>query len=199
METNKDTTPKYYLVIDLEATCDENHAIPRDRTEIIEIGAVLCDAATLQALDEFQTFVRPIRHPRLTAFCTELTTITQADVATAPPFPSAIARLGKWLSERHLEGQFVFCSWGDYDKQQFAREARHHHVRLPLGARHINLKQAFATHTNHGRAIGTWQALRAVGLTPERTHHRAIDDARNIARLLSHCGLGTRATKVAAR
>lgn len=185
METTTDC--QYYFVLDLEATCDANHAMRREDTEIIEIGAVLCDAKTFEPCGEFQTFVRPIRRPRLTAFCTELTTITQADVANAPPFTAAIAKLEKFVVERQLPGRFVFCSWGDYDKQQLAREAQRNRVRIPLGARHLNLKRLFGERHNHGRELGTRTAMRQVGLVPERTAHRAIDDAYNIAKLLPWC------------
>ena len=57
---------KTYLVIDLEATCDDQGGVPRHEMEIIEIGAVLVAADTLAPLDEWQSFVRPVRHPELT-------------------------------------------------------------------------------------------------------------------------------------
>ena len=43
----------------------------------------MADADTLKVVDEFASFVRPVRHPQLTAFCTELTSITQAQVDAA--------------------------------------------------------------------------------------------------------------------
>src|SRR5262245_15750103 len=116
-------SPKYFLVVDLEATCDEDHRIPRDETEIIEIGAVVLDGETLAPLDELQTFVRPMRHPKLTPFCTRLTTITQADVDQAPRFPQAIAALTAFLSR--YPGALL-SSWGGYDQRQLEREARRH-------------------------------------------------------------------------
>ena len=70
-----------YLIIDFEATCANDGSVPRGEMEIIEIGAVLVEAATFGTLGTFQSFVRPVRHPMLTPFCTELTTITQSDVA----------------------------------------------------------------------------------------------------------------------
>ncbi|MEM6997030.1 MAG: 3'-5' exonuclease, partial [Myxococcota bacterium] len=73
-------TADYYLVIDLEATCDDAGAVPKHESEIIEIGAVLADAFTLAPCEEFQTFVRPVRHPTLTEFCVGLTHITQDHV-----------------------------------------------------------------------------------------------------------------------
>src|SRR5688500_7338416 len=79
------------LVIDVEATCSRCRVVvPIEEMEIIELGAVLLDAVH-GVIGEFETFVRPVRHPRLTPFCTELTGITQDDVDRAPGFPQALA------------------------------------------------------------------------------------------------------------
>lgn len=170
----------YYLVIDLEATCDENHRIVRDQTEIIEIGAVLAAEDTLEIVDELQTFVKPIVHPILTPFCKKLTSISQEQVDQAPKFPQALDRLRAFVGKRRV----LFCSWGDYDKNQFSRDAARHRVSLPFGRDHMNLKRAFSDSLGESRAYGVGQALTRVGLRFEGTAHRGIDDARNIARLL---------------
>jgi inhibitor of KinA sporulation pathway (predicted exonuclease) len=175
--------PDNYLVIDLEATCDNQNAVPKSEMEIIEIGAVLCDAETLQPIDEFQTFVRPVRHPILTPFCIELTTIEQAMVADAPPFPEALEALRRFIGERTA----LFCSWGNYDRGQFQHDARHHGVSLPFRGQHLNLKQAFSDALGTRRRFGMAGALHRAGLEVLGTHHRGIDDARNIARLLPYC------------
>jgi inhibitor of KinA sporulation pathway (predicted exonuclease) len=169
----------YYVVVDLEATCDDGGRVPRDESEIIEIGAVLVEGATLRTVAEFQTFVRPVVHPRLTAFCTELTTITQADVDPAPGFPAAAARLAAFGDGA------VFCSWGNYDRNQLAADARRHHVAPPLGPRHVNLKEEF-TKLEGSRKRGNREALVRVGIEATGVHHRGLDDARNIARLLPY-------------
>ncbi len=166
----------YYLVVDLEATCDDLGTIPREESEIIEIGAVLVDGATLRPVGEFQTFVRPIVHPTLTAFCTQLTTISQADVDAAPTFPAAAARLAAFGKDA------LFCSWGAYDRNQLEADARRHGIPTPLGPEHLNLKNRLAKYA--GGRMGNRQALELVGLEATGTHHRGIDDARNIARLL---------------
>jgi inhibitor of KinA sporulation pathway (predicted exonuclease) len=175
-------TPAFYLVIDLEATCDDQGTIPRHETEIIEIGAVLCDGQTLEPREEFQTFVKPHKHPKLTEFCTRLTSITQADVEHAPRFSEAIAALARFIDGRDI----LFCSWGDYDRNQFDRDARRHGLELPLGRDHWNLKEAFRQVSGEGRKLGNGQALARVGLRQEGTAHRGIDDARNIAKLLPY-------------
>jgi 3'-5' exoribonuclease 1 len=175
-----ESRPRHYVVIDLEATCCNDNSFPREHMEIIEIGAVLVDGERLTPVAEHQSFVRPFRRARLTPFCMELTTITQEQVDAAPRFPQAIAALRAFLEGKGA----VFCSWGDYDRTQLQRDARLHNVQLPLSAVHINLKRRFAERRGEPRELGTYQALRKVGLPPTGTHHRAIDDARNIARLL---------------
>lgn len=171
----------FYVVVDLEATCDDGGRVPRDESEIIEIGAVLVEGERLAVVDEWMTFVRPIVHRELTAFCTQLTTITQDMVDPAPGFPDAAAQLAAFGRDA------LFCSWGNYDRNQLARDAARHRVAPPLGPDHWNLKEAFAERfLRRRRGIGTYEAMAKVGLTPLGTHHRGIDDARNIARLLPH-------------
>lgn len=168
-----------YLVVDLEATCDRPESFPRDESEIIEIGAVIVDATTLAPLGEHQTFVRPVWHPTLTPFCTQLTSITQQHVAHAPMLRAALAALA-----RALPGPVTLASWGAYDNNQLRRETQAKRVKLPWGSQHLNIKEAFGKHA--GGAMGVGQALRRVGLRFEGTPHRGIDDARNIVRLLPY-------------
>ncbi|MEM6498667.1 MAG: 3'-5' exonuclease, partial [Pseudomonadota bacterium] len=61
------------LVVDLEATCSSDNAIPPAKMETIEIGAVVVDAKQFQVITEYQSFIRPVRNPVLTDFCTGLT------------------------------------------------------------------------------------------------------------------------------
>ncbi len=179
-DTPMDIHEPFLLVIDLEATCDDGGAVPKAEMEIIEIGAVLVERATLRAVGDFQTFVRPVRHPTLTPFCTRLTSITQADVDAAPRFPDAMNALRRFVGARAAR----FCSWGDYDRKQFEQDALHHAVALPFGNRHTNLKARFSEAIGDTKRYGMDGALARVGLALEGTHHRGIDDARNIARLL---------------
>jgi 3'-5' exoribonuclease 1 len=168
------------LVCDLEATCDAGGRIPRHETEIIEIGCVLVDEATLSPVDEWWTFVKPVKHP-VTRFCTELTSIRPEDIAQAPRFREAIAACARWLDGRRP----LFCCWGDYDWDQLAREAkRNGNLTLPFGSKHLNLKKKFSATIGDAHRYGMAEALRKVGLPLEGTHHRGIDDARNMVRLL---------------
>lgn len=173
--------PDYYLVIDLEATCSEDDSVPRNEMEIIEIGAVIAESLTYDIIDEFQTFVRPVRHPRLTHFCKDLTTIRQIEVDTAPAFPQAMQELRRWM---RAYPHALFCSWGNYDRVQFERDCYFHRVDYPFGKSHLNLKHEYAIAQGLRKPVGMTVALRQVGLPLRGIHHRGIDDARNIARLL---------------
>lgn len=174
-----------YLIIDLEATCSDDDTVPRNEMEIIEIGAVMQDAKTFEIESEFQTFVRPVRHPKLTEFCTQLTTIEQADVDDAPDYVTAIDAIKKWMFEFE---DALFCSWGDYDRKQFVQDCEFHDVAFPFRSEHLNLKAEFSRAINSRRRYGLAGAIKYLQLTFEGTHHRGIDDVRNIARIVRHVG-----------
>ncbi|MGC4417198.1 MULTISPECIES: exonuclease domain-containing protein [Cupriavidus] len=169
------------LVVDLEATCSED--MTGWDMETTEIGAcVVRDGAVLAC---FQTFVRPVVNPRLTAFCTALTGISQSDVDSAPLFPVA-AELLRQFVELHQEPGSSWASWGAYDRTQLTRDALRSGVAEPITLPHVNLKQLFAKQQRIGKQVGATRALTLANLAFEGIHHRALDDARNIAKLLPY-------------
>jgi inhibitor of KinA sporulation pathway (predicted exonuclease) len=172
----------HWLVIDLEATTDEG-GWPITEMEIIEIGATLVDHKGRE-LDFFQRFVRPLRRPLLTPFCRALTHITQANIDAARPLDEVWPAFERWLGQHHsrLEG---WVSWGDYDRKQLVQDWQ----RLALDSAlsqvpHMNLKQRFAKARRLERPLGLNGALQLAGLQFSGQQHRALEDARNTARLL---------------
>ena len=177
----------YYLIIDLEATCSNDGTVPRDEMEIIEIGAVMQSSRTFEIESEFQTFVRPVRHSELTEFCTELTGIVQKDVEEAQHFPEALQALEQWKTP--FDDAF-FCSWGAYDKSQFIQDCEFHQIDYPFTTGHLNLKAEFANTIGRKKGAGITDALRFLGLEFVGSHHRGLDDARNIARIVRQVCVG---------
>lgn len=167
------------LVIDLEATCDEPK--PTWDGEITEIGLAILDTNKLTVVEQHQSFVVPTSTP-VTPFCTKLTTIT-ADMLTvqngARPFPEAVNWIKKFGSKN-----LVWASWGDYDRKQFEKQCRAEGLQYPFGPGHINVKTLFGLATGMNRGIGAKEATEYCGLEWVGTHHRGIDDAYNIARVL---------------
>ncbi|SEN08169.1 Inhibitor of the KinA pathway to sporulation, predicted exonuclease [Pseudomonas sp. ok272] len=172
----------HWLVIDLEATTDEG-GWPVTEMEIIEIGATLVNRAGRE-LDHFQRFVRPLRRPLLTPFCRTLTRITQANIDTAQPLSEVWPVFERWLGQHQarLEG---WASWGDYDRKQLLQEWQRLNLDSLLGqVPHMNLKQRFAKARRLERPLGLNGALQLAGLQFSGQQHRALEDARNTARLL---------------
>lgn len=170
------------LVIDLEATCDEGDGLPASDMEIIEIGAVWATAEGT-VLDTFQELVRPAIRPQLTAFCRQLTNIQQSDVDGADLFPTAAARLASFAQLHRAEGA-TWGSWGQFDAKQLSRDCERHGIQHPLATfKHVNLKRRFAK-ARKIKEVGMARALQMVGMPLDGAHHRGLDDARNIAKLL---------------
>ncbi|MEA5597299.1 3'-5' exonuclease [Rivularia sp. UHCC 0363] len=174
----------YFLILDLEATCSNDGGIPSEEMEMIEIGAVMLNRSTWEIDAEYQKFIKPVRHPKLTEFCTELTTITQQDVDTAPTFPEVIPYFKQWVDSYP---NHIFCSWGNYDKKQFIQDCEFHHLDYPFGAEHRNIKKEFSLYIgDNKKRFGMAEALQHLEIELQGTHHRGIDDARNIAAIYKY-------------
>jgi inhibitor of KinA sporulation pathway (predicted exonuclease) len=173
----------YLFIVDLEATCSNDGSVPRHRMETIEIGAVIADARTFESVDEISIFVKPILHPKLTDFCTELTSITQHDVDYhGIGYPLAIQVFREFMDDH--TGNGVFCSWGAFDKNLFHKDCILHNIEYPFNNEHVNLKTALSLKQGRKKQYGMMRALRLCGIELEGTHHRGIDDARNMVKLL---------------
>ena len=172
----------HWLVVDLEATTDEG-GWPVTEMEIIEIGASLVNRDGRE-VDHFQRFVKPLRRPSLTPFCRTLTHIEQAYVDAAAVLTQVWKSFEQWLSPHRgqLQG---WVSWGDYDRLQLLQDWQRLNLESALArVPHINLKQRFAKARQLPRPLGLTSALQLAGLQFCGQQHRALEDARNTARLL---------------
>ena len=175
----------FAIVVDVEATCTDKNEFPREEMEIIEIGAVCLDSDN-NVRDTFQTFIRPLKHPQLTEFCKELTTIKQTDVDLAYTFNTAMPQFLQWFKNVTGHNDYVFYSWGNFDKNIFRRQCIENNVdaRIFL-SKHRNAKSIFAEENRLKKEVGVGCALKIKKMEFEGTPHRADSDAHNIARLVS--------------
>lgn len=171
------------LVIDVESTCWEPPEIqPIDEiSEIIEIGISVVDIDDLQILCSETILIKP-QKSKVSNFCTRLTTLTQEIVDQGVPFQEAM----NLLKTKYNSGNRTFVSWGDYDRKMFERNCADYGVRYPFGPRHLNLKNIFTLLHGLDREPGLNKALTHLDMKLEGTHHRGIDDARNIAKIFIH-------------
>ena len=166
-------------VVDVEATCWDGPPPPGAVSEIIEIGLTVVDLAAGERVGRHRLLVRPARSA-VSAFCTELTGLTQAEVDTGPGFAEAC----RLLAAEHGSGARPWASWGDYDRHQFTRQCGATGTAYPFGARHTNAKPVFTGAYGLRKRPGMAQALEIAGLPLEGRHHRGEDDAWNIAALV---------------
>jgi|TARA_Y100000296_G_scaffold86723_2_gene127523 inhibitor of KinA sporulation pathway (predicted exonuclease) len=170
------------LVVDLEATCADDGSIAPEDMEIIEIGACWATESGV-VLERFQHLVRPLVRPILTPFCKQLIGITQEEVDQAPLFPVAAQALQTFVNDTALTDA-VWMSWGAYDHKQLTREAQRHGIAMPLIMPHQNAKRLFAKAQRIGKEVGMVRACALAGIRLEGQHHRGLDDAVNIAKLM---------------
>ena len=165
-----------FIIVDLEATClevkPENYI-----SEIIEIGAVKVDAKG-NILDTFDCFVKPTINPVLSDFCKELTSISQEDVDSGLDRKTALKNFKEFCGN-----DCMLLSWGAYDKHQLRKEFAENDLSTFILNNHHNLKVEFSRVLGREKQYGMAKALRIADIPLDGTHHRGIDDAKNITKI----------------
>lgn len=167
-------------VVDVESTCWDGDPPPGQMSEIIEIGIVQVDLKTLSVRGKVSIMVRPERST-VSQFCTELTTITQDLVDHGCSLQDACHTLLHDFKSKDSP----WASYGDYDRKQFNRVCTALGVPYPFGDRHVNVKTLLAATYGWDREVGMSEALSKLGVELKGTHHRAADDAANIATMFA--------------
>lgn len=170
---------KPQILFDLEATCWNDNDKTRI-SEIIEIGAVNFDT-----LSEFDVFIKPTINPILSEFCTNLTSIQQADVDNGVDFVTGLNMFQDWIGTEDCE----LISWGSYDKKQILFECEHKNIQnniTKLLDNHVNLRLAFQDKFGLSRKkrVSMKKALSKIKEPFVGTKHRAIDDAKNMISII---------------
>jgi len=173
------------LVIDLEATCWEGDPPPGQVSEIIEIGLCVLDIVTGERSTPRAIMVKP-QQSTLSDYCIELTTITPKMLTDGLDFTGACAL----LEVEYQAAQRTWASYGDYDRMQFLKQCEDQDIPYPFGRTHINVKNLLALQFGLKREVGLQQGMRLLEMPFEGTLHRGIDDAWNIAAVLSRVLFG---------
>ena len=184
LRNKKGKSVTFKIVVDLEATCTDRDEFPRDEMETIEIGAVCLDENGEQR-DSFQAFIKPVKHPVLTDFCKQLTTIKQSDVDGAESFEEAFERFLSWVGNIVGRNDYTFMSWGDFDRNILRRQCAEFDIdAAQFLSTHKNAKAMFADYYGI-KPCGVGKALKLLKMEFEGTPHRAKDDAVNIGKLIN--------------
>ena len=178
----------FLLVLDFEANCSKQSE--RDH-EICEFPAVLLDLSG-NIVEEFRTFVKPVRIPKISPFIHELTGISDAAVASGMTWAEALNAFDRWCNDRGVHARnTVVVTCGDWDlKTMLVRQHKicGTHASQPirlrqLFARWTNVKLTYATFKQRRELVGMDAMLGDAGLQLMGRHHSGIDDCRNIAAL----------------
>jgi len=171
------------IIIDIEATCWNGKVPPGQVSEIIEFGICELNTNTGEISKNKGILVKPERS-KVSPFCTELTTITQ-DLLDKEgiTFKEACTL----LREEYDPKQYVWASYGFYDLKMIKNQCKIRGIEYPLSQEHINVKELFSEVKGISRKVGMKGALGMLNIPLEGTHHRGVDDAKNIAKVLNWC------------
>ncbi|NHN25741.1 exonuclease domain-containing protein [Flavobacterium jejuense] len=178
-------TTEKIIIIDLEATC-WNGPVPKGQVnEIIEIG--ICELDTLSgAITKNKGILIKPEHSTVSPFCTELTTITQELLdKEGMSFEDAI----EMLEQEYQPDKYTWASYGQYDLNMLKKQCSYRKIGYPMGSHHINVKELFSEVKGLNKKVGMNGALAILNIPLEGTHHRGVDDAKNIAKILHWCVL----------
>lgn len=156
------------IIFDIEATCD--HVFPKNKREIIEIGAVkIVDG---KIVDKFQRFVKPKKNSILTKYCMDLTHINQSDIDNANPPGMVLQEFAAWSQNS------ILAAWGPFDTEILSKECKKNKININEQC-FINIKKVFLASKHLPRETSLLDSLKKEHIHFDGNQHRALDDAFN--------------------
>ena len=126
-------------------------------------------------MSHFQSYVRPVKNPRLSEFFTELTGISQEIVdGEGLTYSEALNRFAEWAGESGL-----YC-WG-VDLEIMKKNADLVDIAFPLQLeRKVDVRSVFEAQGIATRDYNSSTIPKAFGEDPPPSAHDALNDARSI-------------------
>jgi sporulation inhibitor KapD len=171
-----------HLFIDFEFTMPEkNKKNPDFYPEIIEAGIVVVQNGKI--IEQFSSFVTPIKFFKLTDRCKTFLNITQKQVDYGIPFQQLVQK----LIEYQQLGQTTVVTWGNMDMKVLRINCDKANLKFPFTTKEIDLSMEYKRFFGDQNQTGLWKAVQEYGKEGTGKHHRALDDALttyNIFRLV---------------
>ncbi|KAI8358928.1 ribonuclease H-like domain-containing protein, partial [Mortierella sp. GBAus27b] len=197
---HKNSRYDYYLCFDVEATCEEGYSFEFPN-EVIEFPVVLLDGSTLEVVDEFHSYVRPVYRPILSDFCKGLTGISQETVDDAPTFTEVLVLFQDWLKSHGIilgEGNpkkakksrnpsFCFVTDGPFDIRDFiGKQCLHSQIPRPsyFAQSYLDVRTLFRHYFDLIQWCNLEAMLTFLGETFTGRQHSGICDTRMVALIL---------------
>lgn len=173
---------RQHLFIDFEFTMPErNVRVEKFYPEIIEIGIV--SVINDQIVDQFSSFVTPLRFPILSDRCKTFLHISQQQVDNGISFIELVRKMESF--NKNYDN--VIVTWGNMDMKVLRHNCHQANVSFPLKAAEIDLSMEYKRFFGDQNQTGLWKAVQEYGKEGTGKHHRALDDALttyNIFRLV---------------
>ena len=163
------------VYIDVELTCWPGSPPAGMKQEIIEIGAVAMNLASLDITLEASYFVRP-RRWEISSKCTMLTGITKEDIQSAPPFQDVLA---EFIDAFDPKGKLC-GTWGADDATLIEQACQAAGLKSPLRYL-VDVGQLFQRAFLLKQQTSLQKAVKLLGLQFNGVPHSAVADARNTA------------------
>jgi 3'-5' exoribonuclease 1 len=168
-----------FIIFDLELTCWEGDMAGRHQ-EIIELAALKINSYG-HTTSRFNRFVKPKWYPILSPFCSQLTTINQAQINLAKSFKEVSRDFIDWIDMD--QEKYYLIAWGHNDLGFLKNECQNHNIDREWLENYVDLNNKYIKLRKLRDSISLLGALSLEGLEFEGTQHRAEDDAYNLSRL----------------
>ena len=174
---------KDFLIVDFEFTQYTKRAgRPRGFfSEIIEIGAVKIDRATLETTGQIQNFVKPHFYPNQAAEGMAFAMITESDMKTAIEFDCMLDK----IKSLYVPGETWFVSWGGADYSVVKEGCERHDVPIPvLSEDYLDFAEAYKRWYGDTKTTSLRNAAGEQNIIIEGLWHTAYSDAVITSKIL---------------
>lgn len=160
------------LFIDFEFTMPDRNSRSRGfYPEIIEAGAVLVENG--KVVEQFSSYVRPLRFPILTDRCRSFLNISQEQVNSGITFKALVDTLKSMGGSKNCQ----IVTWGNMDMKVLQQNCQQASVGFPLPGKQVDLSMEYKRFFGDQNQTGLWKAVQEYGREGTGKHHRALDDA----------------------
>lgn len=172
------------LFIDFEFTMPEKNVRMKNfYPEIIEVGLV--SVIDDKIIEQFSSFVIPLRYPILTERCKSFLHISQEQIDRGISFHELIRKMEEFNGNGDYKN--VVVTWGNMDMKVLRHNCQQAQIPFPFQATEVDLSMEYKRFFGDQNQTGLWKAVQEYGREGTGRHHRALDDALttyNIFRLV---------------
>ncbi|MDR6999597.1 3'-5' exonuclease KapD [Neobacillus niacini] len=163
---------RHCLFIDFEFTMQERNVRMKEfYPEIIEVGIV--SVLEDQIIDQFSSYVTPLKFPTLSERCKSFLHISQEQVNKGITFFELIRKMEEFNKGYDL----TIVTWGNMDMKVLRHNCLAARIPFPFHAAELDLSMEYKRFFGDQNQTGLWKAVQEYGKEGTGRHHRALDDA----------------------